>query len=56
LIRDGTLADPVREITVASTLQRMLQHVVSIGGDRDWVPGNACGVTVAIGDMSMSGA
>ena len=33
MIRDGALAEPVREVTVASTLQRMLQSVVAIGGD-----------------------
>ena len=32
MIRDGALAEPVREVTVASTLQRMLQSVVEIGG------------------------
>ena len=37
------LAEPVREVTVASTLQRMLQSVVEIGGDlrvaaRAWPP------------------
>ena len=29
MIRDGVLAEPVREVTVASTLQRMLQSVVA---------------------------
>ncbi len=56
MIRDGSLAEPVREITVASTIQRMLQHVAFIGGDLEWLPGGAAGVTLAIDDMSMSGA
>jgi PmbA protein len=56
LIRDGQLADPVREITVASTLQRMLQHVVAIGSDVERLPSNAMGLTLAIGEMSMAGA
>jgi PmbA protein len=54
-IRDGALADPVREITIASTIQRMLQHVVGIGRDLEWLPGNSCGVTLAISDVAMSG-
>ena len=56
MIRDGTLAEPVREITIASTLQRMLHDVVAVGDDLEWLPGSAAGVTVAIADMSMSGA
>jgi PmbA protein len=54
-IRDGALADPVREITIASTIQRMLHHVVGIGSDLEWMPGNSCGVTLAISDVAMSG-
>jgi PmbA protein len=29
MVRAGALAEPVREVTVASTLQRMLQNVPS---------------------------
>ena len=46
---------PVREITIASTLQRMLQSVVAIGGDVRWLPGVAAGQTLAIADMALSG-
>jgi len=56
MVRNGVLAEPVREITIASTIQRMLQHVSFIGGDLEWLPGSAAGVTLAIDDMSMSGA
>jgi PmbA protein len=56
MIRDGQLAEPVREITVASTIQRMLQGVVAVGNDLEWLPGSAAGVTVAMADVSMSGA
>ena len=55
LIRDGKLAEPVREITVASTLQRMLQSVVVVGADLEWLPGIAAGQTLAIADMQVSG-
>ena len=55
LIRGGVLAEPVREVTVASTLQRMLQSVVEIGGDLRWLPGVAAGQTLAIADMQLSG-
>jgi len=55
MIRNGSLAEPVREVTVASTLQRMLQSVVAIGSDLRWLPGVAAGQTLAIGDMQLSG-
>ena len=55
MIEGGVLAQPVREVTVASTLQRMLQSVVEIGGDLRWLPGVAAGQTLAIADMALSG-
>jgi PmbA protein len=55
LIQAGALAQPVREVTVASTLQRMLQSVVEIGGDLRWLPGVAAGQTLAIAEMALSG-
>ena len=54
-IRGGTLDQPVREVTVASTLQRMLQSIVAVGRDLRWLPGVAAGQTLAIGDMQLSG-
>lgn len=56
MIRGGQLAEPVREVTVASTLQRMLQSVVAIGSDLEWLPGVAAGQTLAVADMQLSGA
>ncbi len=56
LIKGGALAGPVREFTIASTLQRMLGGVVAIGDDLERLPSNATGLTLAVGDISMSGA
>jgi PmbA protein len=56
MIRGGALAEPVREVTVGSTLQRILQSVLHVGADVEWLPGVAAGQTVAIGDMQLSGA
>jgi PmbA protein len=56
LIKDGELASPVREFTIASTIQRMLGGVVAIGDDLERLPSNAAGVTLAVADVSMSGA
>jgi PmbA protein len=55
LVRDGELASPVREVTIASSIQRMLQGVIGIGSDLEWLPSHAAGMTVVIGEMSMSG-
>jgi PmbA protein len=46
----------VREFTIASTLQRMLHDIVEIGGDVDWLPTMAAGVSLVIADVTMSGA
>jgi len=56
LISNGQLGAPVREFTIASTLQRMLLDVVAIGGDVDWLPMSANGVSLVICDVTMSGA
>jgi PmbA protein len=54
-IRGGELAEPVREFTIASTLQRMLQDVVAVGADLTWLPMSAAGLTLVIADVSVSG-
>jgi PmbA protein len=41
---------------VASTLQRMLKDVTAVGSDLEWLPGGAAGVTLVIGDVSLSGS
>jgi PmbA protein len=56
LIRGGELAEPVREVTVASTLQAMLLSILAIGADRTWLPGVAAGMTLAVGEMQLSGS
>ena len=56
MIRDGQLAEPVREFTVASTIQRMLLELVAVGDTLEWLPGAAAGVTLAIDGMSVSGS
>ncbi len=56
MVRDGAFAEPIREVTIASTLPRMLQDVVEVGSDLTWLPGGAAGVTVLIGEMAVSGS
>jgi len=56
MVRDGAAAEPIREATIASTLQRMLLDLVAVGGDREWLPGGAAGMTLVIGDVQLSGS
>ncbi len=54
-IRSGQLAEPIREATIASTLQRMLLDVIEVGGDIEWLPMAAAGVSLVIADVTLSG-
>ncbi len=55
MIRDGALAEPIREATIASTIQKMLNDIVAIGADTEWQPGGAGAVSLAIADVALSG-
>lgn len=55
MIRDGALAEPVREVTIASTLQRMLLDIRALGADLEWLPGGTGASTLVIGDLALSG-
>jgi PmbA protein len=55
-ISGGAVGAPIREFTIASTVQRMLLDVVEVGGDVDWLPGSAAGVSLVIRDITLSGA
>lgn len=54
-ISGGTLGEPLREFTIASTLQRMLKDVLEVGGDVEWLPMSATGLSLVIADVSVSG-
>lgn len=56
MIRNGQVAEPVREFTIASTLQRMLLDLAEFGNDIDYLPMRAVGVTAVVHDVTMSGA
>ena len=55
LIRGGTLAEPVKECTIASTLLKMLQGIVHVGADLEWGPGSCARLTLAIDGVSLGG-
>lgn len=55
-IRNGELAEPLREFTIGSTLQRMLLDIIEVGGDLEWLPSSAAGLSLVVTDMTVSGA
>src|ERR671916_1241592 len=55
-IRGGELAEPLREFTIASTLQRLLHDVVAVRSGLTWLPMSAAGLTLVVGDVSVSGS
>ncbi|HAQ24015.1 MAG TPA: hypothetical protein DGF10_07280 [Acidimicrobiaceae bacterium] len=54
-IRGGELAEPVREFTIASTIQKMLYDLIAVGNDVQWLPMRAAGVTLVVGELTVSG-
>jgi len=56
VIRAGALAEPIREFTIASTIQRMLKDIAEVGADLDWLPMRSAGVSLVVHDVTMSGA
>jgi PmbA protein len=55
LIVDGAEAGPVREVTLASTIQRLLLDIVAIGNDLERRPGGTSIPTLVIEGIMMSG-
>jgi PmbA protein len=53
-IEHGDFAYPVSEITIASTLQRMLTDIESVGSDLEF-RGSVASPTLVIGEMTISG-
>ena len=55
MVRRGARAEPIREATVASTLQRLLLDVAAVGGEREWTPGGTGAATLVIPGVTLSG-
>jgi PmbA protein len=56
MIRHGTLAEPVSECTLASTLQRMMLDIGRVGGDLEHLPSGVSTPSLVIDDVMLSGA
>ncbi len=54
-IRAGAPAEPLREFTIASTIQKMLKDVTAVGSDVEWLPMRAAGVSLVVADVTLSG-
>lgn len=54
-IRNGELAEPIREFTIGSTIQRMLKGITAVGDDLEWMAASAANITLAMSDISMAG-
>jgi PmbA protein len=57
-IRDGGLAEPLREFTIASDLVSMLRAVRAVGADSRWVPfgGSVRTPSLLVGEMTVAGS
>jgi PmbA protein len=56
MVRNGSLAEPIREATIASAVQRLLLDISAVGADLEWLPDGTGGVTLIIPDIALSGA
>jgi PmbA protein len=56
MIRDGAVAEPLREATVGSTIQKLLLDVRAVGGEREWTPGGTAASPLVIDNVTLSGS
>lgn len=55
-ITGGELGEPLREFTIASSIQRMLAEVVAVGADIEWLPMRSAGVSLVVHGITVSGS
>lgn len=55
-IRNGQRAEPLREATVASTIQKLLASISAVGSELEWLPGGSGAAALVVDDISLSGA
>ena len=56
MIRNGSLAEPIAECTLGSTLQRLLLGVTAVGSEIEHLPSGVSTPGVVVSDVMMSGA
>jgi PmbA protein len=55
-ITGGELGQPLREFTIASSIQRMLGEVDAVGADVEWLPMRSAGVSLVVRGITVSGS
>lgn len=55
MIRHGELAEPVREVSIAGSLQRMLLDLQEIGSDLTWLASGTGMTSLVVGDVALGG-
>lgn len=56
MLRNGELAEPVREVTIASTLPRLLLDLVAVGAELEWLPGGSGSAALLFEGVSLAGS
>ena len=56
MIRDGSLAEPVSECTLGSTLQRLLLDVSRVGGDLQHLPSGVSTPSLVVSGVALGGS
>jgi PmbA protein len=54
-VEDGALGEPLREMTIASTLPEVLQHVEAVSSDIRFAAGGIASPTILVGEMTVAG-
>lgn len=54
-ISGGATAEPLKEFTIASTIQKLLLNIAEAGNDLTWLPMRAAGISLLIEDVTVSG-
>jgi len=55
MIRNGAMAEPVREVTLGSTIQKLMLDIRAVGADREWLPGGTGSASIVIDGVRLSG-
>ncbi len=55
MIRDGSIAEPIGECTIGSTLQRLLLDISAVGSDRTYMPSGVAAPSMIVSGVRLSG-
>ena len=55
MIRNGSIAEPISECTIGSTLQRLLLDITAVGSDRVYMPTGVAAPSMIVSGVRLSG-